>query len=162
MQFAGSGSSAHPTISRNHYRTMSRYHPFGHHDLFFTLRQVSDTLSRSRSSTATVLDHLTILHLKRLGYEGIQYVTSHLFLSLRDAICYKSAIVIPILKLDKPLSFRFISLLCSAAKVLEKSTQSSNPPIFFWNRGYATWLHPLKSTAIALCSLVTHIGTGIN
>ena len=79
-----------------------------------------------RNSKAFGPDKLSIFHLKHLGPRAIEYITA--FFNLSDTTCripaiWKSSLIIPIPKPGKDTSqrtsYRPISLICPAAKVLE-------------------------------------------
>ena len=79
-----------------------------------------------RNSKAFGLDKLSIFHLKHLGPRAIEYIT--IFFNLSATTCripaiWKSSLIIPIPKPGKDTSqgtsYRPISLICPAAKVLK-------------------------------------------
>jgi hypothetical protein len=87
----------------------------------------SEAIRRSSNSTAVGPDCLTTLHLKHLGSRGLTYLTNLFNLSIGNAdlpVVWKTAHIIPIPKPGKPLnqssSFRPISLLSPAVKILER------------------------------------------
>jgi hypothetical protein len=93
----------------------------------FSFVDVLDTIKSSSHSTATAPDGLTPEHFKHLGQTAINYLTDLFNLSVGGVdipVIWKKALVIPIAKPGKPAtvstSFRPISLLCPAAKILEK------------------------------------------
>ena len=93
----------------------------------FTPEATSDAIKHSKNSTATGPDGLAPWHFKRLGPKGIEYLTATFNLSIATAeipSVWKLAIVIPVLKPGKAphlgTSYRPISLLCPAVKVLER------------------------------------------
>jgi hypothetical protein len=88
---------------------------------------VRKAVAAARNSKAVGPDGLTIFHLKNLGNLGLSYLTGIFNLSL--SLCkipaiFKKSIVNPLLKPGKPVteasSYRPVSLLCPAAKVMEK------------------------------------------
>ena len=93
----------------------------------FSPEIVRGAILHSGNSRAAGPDGLTILHLKRLGPYGLAYLTRLFNMSYNRAdipSIWKSAIIIPLLKPGKPPSlgpsYRPISLLCPAVKVLER------------------------------------------
>ena len=94
---------------------------------FFTSDKMQDALRRSGLSTALGPDQLDICHLRNLDPLGIACLTFLLNPSLRATDVpniWKNALVIFIPKAGMPIhldsSYRPISLLCPAAKVLER------------------------------------------
>ena len=134
----------------------------------FTNALVREALDRSGTSTAAGPDHLNILHLRNLGPAGISFLC-HLFnLSISCAnipSIWKTAIIIPLLKPGKPASsgssYRPISLLCPAAKVLERLLL---PDLNFHLRVEDSQhgFRPNRSTTTALLPLTQTIATGFN
>lgn len=93
----------------------------------FSPADMVEAIGQSKNSTATGPDGLAHWHLKHLGSNGIKFPTNVFNLSLATAdvpSIWKSAIVIPVLKpgklANKGTSYRPISLLCPAVKVLER------------------------------------------
>ena len=94
--------------------------------LTFTTDQVIKGISNCSNTKAFGPDKLSIVHLKNLGPRAIEYLTA-LFndsvTSCRILAIWKSSIVIPIPKTGKDsslgTSYRPISLLCHAAKVMK-------------------------------------------
>ena len=120
------------------------------------------------NSVATGPDGLTMLHIKHLGPRGLQYLT-HLFtLSLRSAdipAIWKQAAIIPIPKAGKPAdlgtSYRPISLLCPAAKVMEKlllPQLTNHLQLADSQHGFRRQ----RSTISALLPLAHKVATGFN
>ena len=84
-------------------------------------------IAAANNSSARGPDGLTVLHLKHLGPRGIQFLTRIFNISVSTASIpsiWKNSIIVPILKPGKPgnqgSSYRPISLLCPAAKILER------------------------------------------
>ena len=80
---------------------------------------------RCRNSKAFGQDKLSIFHLKHLGPRAIEYITALFNVSVTTCqipVIWKSSLIIPIPKPGKDTSvetsYRPISLLCTAAKVL--------------------------------------------
>ena len=125
------------------------------------------TQSRLQNSTATGPDGLAPWHLKHLGAKGLENLTAtfNLFVATAEVpSTWKSALVIPIPKPGKPAgkgpSFRPVSLLCPAVKILERlllpSLKESLTP--------TTHQHGFRqhrSTTSALLPLITKIADGM-
>ena len=136
--------------------------------IFFTSDMVQETLRRSGSSTALGPDQLNICHLRNLGSLGIAYLTSLFNLSFRAAdipAIWKNAIVIFILKAGKAIhlgsSYRPISLLCPAAKVLKRLLLPSvqrHLPVADTQHGY----HKQPFTSSAFLPLAHKVAQGFN
>ena len=113
-------------------------------------------------------DNLNILHLRHLGPFGINYLTATFNLSLSGAsipAIWKSASIIAIPKPGKSPSlgpsYRPISLLCPAVKVLERlflPHLTASLPLADSQHGF----RPLRSTTTALLPLVQTIAVGFN
>jgi hypothetical protein len=113
--------------SRLIQRQLHKTHPLDHEFMPFTAAMTTEAIACSNNSTTTGPDGLTSLHLKHLGQSGINYLTELLNLSVRDAVIpviWKTALVLPIPKAEKladqGLSYRPISLLSPAIKILER------------------------------------------
>jgi hypothetical protein len=134
----------------------------------FSTDQVTKAIKMCNNSKAFGPDKLTIFHLKHLGPLAIEYLSA-LFndsiTSCRIPAIWKMSIIIPIPKPGKDssqgTSYRPISLICPAAKVLEALVL----PIV------NTHLHPApdqhgfcsaRSTSSALLQLTTDIANGFN
>ena len=91
----------------------------------FTTDQVIKGISNCSNTKAFGPDKLSIFHLKNLGPRAIEYLTAIIndsVTSCRIPAIWKSSIVTPIPKPGKDslgTSYRPISLLCPAAKVME-------------------------------------------
>lgn len=134
----------------------------------FSAAQVKAAIAAGGNSTAAGPDKLTILHLKHLGPLGLSFLTDVFNNSVRHAsipALWKSATIIPLLKAGKPdhlgSSYRPISLLCPAAKILErlllpalKISLVTNPT----QHGFKS----LHSTTTALLPIANTIATGFN
>ena len=87
-----------------------------------TTDKATKGISNSNNTRAFGHDKLIIFHLKNLGPKAIEYLTA-LFTSCQIPAIWKSSIVISISKPDKDsslgTSYRLISLLCPAAKVMD-------------------------------------------
>ena len=142
--------------------------PLDHSYRPFTPTIVREALDRSGTSTAIGPDHLNILHLRNLGPAGISFLCTLFNLSVSHSnipSIWKTAIIIPLLKPGKPASdgssYRPISLLCPAAKVLERlllPTLNSHLQVVDSQHGF----RPNRSTTTALLPLTQSIATGFN
>ncbi|KAF2355408.1 Endonuclease/exonuclease/phosphatase [Trinorchestia longiramus] len=108
------------------FRSIHKLHPFDRSFLPFTADQTREAIKESGTSTTAGPDNLTIFHIRHLGPSGISYLTNTFNLSLSHATIlsiWKTAIIITNPKPGKPpslsSSYRPISLLCLAVKVLE-------------------------------------------
>jgi hypothetical protein len=134
----------------------------------FTPDDVKNAIRKAKTSKATGPDNLSILHLKNLGDRGISFLTNMFNSSLASCnipAIWKKSIIIPLLKAGKneadATSYRPISLLCPAAKILESLIlpfiNTSLPP--------AKHQHGFRknhSTTSALLKLSNHIANGFN
>ena len=134
----------------------------------FTTDQVTKGISSCSNTRAFGPDKFSIFHLQHLGSRGIEYLTA-LFkdsvISCRIPSIWKSSIVIPIPKPGKDCSlstsYRPISLLCPAAKVMEAlllPTINSHLLPSADQHGF----RPGHSTTSALLQLTSDIATGFN
>ena len=153
---------------RSTLKQIRRDHPLDHDTDHFTPALIQQALKNSSNSTASSPDNLTILHLRHLGPIGLRYLCHIYNLSYRNAeipSIWKQAIIIPLQKPGKPknqsTSYRPISLLCPASKVLERLIYAKIAPFIDlsdsqhgFRRGH--------STTTALLPLVNQIATGFN
>ena len=134
----------------------------------FTTDQVIKGISNCSNTKAFGPDKLSIFHLKNLGPRAIEYLTA-LFnasvTSCRIPAIWKSSIVIPIPKPGKDsslgTSYRPISLLCPAAKVMEAlilTTVNTHLLPVSDQHGFRTG----HSTTSALLQLTSDVATGFN
>ena len=134
----------------------------------FTTDQVIKGISNCSNTKAFGPDKLSIFHLKNLGPRAIEYLTA-LFndsvTSCRIPAIWKSSIVIPIPKPGKDsslgTSYRPISLLCPAAKVMEAlilTTVNTHLLPASDQHGFRTG----HSTTSALLQLTSDVATGFN
>ena len=93
----------------------------------FDERGVAAAILKAGWSTAQGPDGLTVLHLRHLGAQDLAFLTELFNLSVSGIdipAIWKNSIIIPILKAGKPQeqgrSYRLISLLCLAVKILER------------------------------------------
>ena len=134
----------------------------------FTSDQVTSAIKSCRSSRAYGHDTLSIFHLNNIGSLATEHLTSLYNDSLKSfhlPSIWKTSLVIPIPKPGKDssqgTSYRPISLLCLAAKVLEALIL----PAINEFLSPATDQHgfrPRHSTTSALLQLTTDIETGFN
>ena len=134
----------------------------------FTTDQVTKGISICSNTRAFGPDKLSIFYLKHLGSRGIEYITAlsnDTVTSCRIPSIWKSSIVIPIPKPGKDsslgTSYRHISLLCPAAKVMEAlllPTVNSHLLPSADQHGF----RPGHSTTSALLQLTSDIATGFN
>ena len=121
-----------------------------------------------RNSKAFGPDKLTIFHLKHLGPRAIEYITALFNLSAttcRIPAIWKSSLIIPIPKPGKDTSqgtsYRPISLICPAAKVVESLFLPSINKYLIPAQDH----HGFRceySTTSALLQLTTDVAVGFN
>ena len=132
----------------------------------FTIDQVTSATKSCRNSRAYGPDSLSIFHLKNLGPLATEHLTALYNDSLKSyrlPSIWKTSLVIPIPKSGKDsshgTSYRPISLLCPAAKVLEAPISSYINEFL----SPAKDLHgPRHSTTSVLLQFTTDIETGFN
>ena len=133
----------------------------------FTANIVTRAIKRSRNSKEFGPDKLSIFHLNNLGPGTIEYITAPFNLSVTNCQIpiWKSSLIIPIPKPGKDTSqgssFRPISLLCPAAKVLESRILPTINKYF----QHAPDQHGFRqeySTTSVLLQLTTNIAMGSN
>ena len=93
----------------------------------FTPEQTKAAIKASKTSKAIGPDGMSNLHLKHLGEAGIRYLTNIYNISVSESKIpdiWKNSIIIPLLKPGKDKgesnSYRPVSLLCPAIKILER------------------------------------------
>ena len=154
--------------TRRTLRRIRREHRLDPHVAPFTSTQVRAAINSSKNSTAPSADGLTIHELKHLGPLGIAYLTSLYNLSFQQATLpaiWKHAIILPLLKpgklKDQGSSYRPISILCPASKILEKLIlQYISPHLVLADSQHG--FRPGRSTTTALLPLVQQAATGFN
>ena len=167
-QFSSTITHTSDPTARRVKRRLNRMRPLDTTAAPFTPLYTSRAIRNSGNSRAAGPDGLTIHHLKHLGPIGILFLT-HLFnLSYSKSdipTIWKSAIVVPLPKPNKPVglgtSYRPISLLCPAAKVLERlllPELNSYLPLASTQHGYRSG----RSTTTALLPLVHLVTRGFN
>ena len=136
--------------------------------VIFTTDQVIKGISNCSNTKAFGPDKLSIFHLKNLGPRAIEYFTALFYdsvTSCRILAIWKSSIVIPIPKPGKNsslgTSYRPISLLCPAAKVMEAlilTTVNTHLLPASDQHGFRIG----HSTTSALLQLTSDVATGFN
>ena len=93
----------------------------------FTTDQTTEAIKKAKPSKALGPDGISTLHLKHLGENGIKYLTQIFNISTSTSTIpeiWKTSAIIPLLKPKKPAeestSYRPVSLLCPAIKILER------------------------------------------
>ena len=137
----------------------------------FTTDQVIKGISNCSNTKAFGPDKLSIFHLKNLGPKAIEYLTAIIndsVTSCRIPAIWKSSIVIPIPKPGKDsslgTSYRPISLLCPAAKVMEAlilTTVNTHLLPASDQHGFRTG-HSTTSALLQLTSDVTELEHKVN
>ena len=134
----------------------------------FTTDIVRRAIKCCRNSKAFGPDKLSIFHLKHLGPRAIEYITALFNLSVRTCqipAIWKYSLIIPIPKPGKETSvetsYRPISHLCPAAKVLESLIL---PTInkYLQPAPDQHGFRPDHSTTSALLQMTTDIAMGFN
>ena len=134
----------------------------------FTTYQVTKGISSCSNTRAYGPDKLSIFHLKHLGSRGIEYLTA-LFndsvTSCRIPSIWKPSIVIPIPQPGKDsslsTSYRPISLLCPAAKVMDALVLPTVNNHLLPSADQHSF-RPRHSTTSALLQLTSDIARGFN
>jgi hypothetical protein len=136
--------------------------------ILFTDDLVSKAIKKAKCSKASGPDSITNLHLKALGPHGVRYLTEVFNLSIRSAripAIWKLSTIVPLGKPGKDAtlapSYRPISLLCPAVKILEALilpyiTEHLAPV------SHQHGFRPKHSTTSALLQVSTAIATGFN
>ena len=136
--------------------------------LVFSPDQTRKAIKSAKASKAIGPDGMSNIHLKHLGDSAINYLTSIFNRSMADGEIpqrWKNSIVVPLLKPgktpDESSSYRPVSLLCPAIKILEKlflPTLQENLPIPSFQHGFRA----NHSTISALNMLNQDITSGFN
>ena len=134
----------------------------------FTPENTKQAIADSKPSRALGPDGLCNIHLKHLGPLATQYLTYLFNISLSENIIpqiWKNSKIAPLPKPNKDLkqstSYRPISLLCPAVKILERLVH----PIFTKHLPNAKHQHgfrPFHSTTTALSTLEFYISDSFN
>ena len=108
-------------------RKLKTKHVINHNISPFSVEDVAEVIKAAKNSTALGPDGLSIIHLKHMGPLAVGFLTTLFNISFSNAdlpAIWKQALVLPIPKPGKPpdegSSFRPISLLCPASKLLER------------------------------------------
>ena len=167
-QYTSVGSHSMNPRTRKVIRTMRSKHVLDDTLVSFTIIQVQQAICASKSSVAAGPDGLTAIHYKHLGPRCLAYLTELFNISARKVeipVVWKTAITIPILKPGKPAdqgaSYRPISLLSAAVKILERLLRPhirAALPKHRSQHGYA-FQH---STTTALLPIATKVAIGFN
>ena len=93
----------------------------------FTSTQTEAAIKKAKASKAMGPDKIATIHLKHLGPKGLDYLTGILNLSVKHSqipAIWKQSKIVPLLKPGKDPSdsnsYRPVSLLCPAIKILER------------------------------------------
>ena len=134
----------------------------------FSVEDTSEAIKRAKNSSAAGPDGLTMVHLKHFGPKALQFLTHLCNLSVQWAempAVWKKALILPVPKPGKPAeistSYRPISLLCPASKILERLVL----PLLSPSLSPAPTQHgfrPQHSTSTALLPLATRVASGFN
>ena len=167
-QFTRPAPHQQSAVTRKLQREIRRDHPLDHNALFFTPHAVEEAIKQSGTSSATGPDGLNILHFRNLGPLAVSYLTSILNLSLQHACIpsvWKLATIICLPKPGKPIdqgtSYRPISLLCPASKVLERlllPLLREHLPVAEHQHGFRQG----RSTTSALLPITHQVVSGFN
>ena len=134
----------------------------------FTPTQTLEAIKKSKSSKALGPDGLSPIMLKHLGPKGIKYLTDIFNLSLLNThipSIWKTGKIIPLLKPGKPAdqgtSYRPVSLLCPASKILEALLLPQvNEAVNLADHQHG--FRKGRSTTTALHTINNFITTGLN
>ena len=134
----------------------------------FSSKQTREAIKKARASKAAGPDNIATLHLKHIGPLGLNFLTDIFNLSTATATIptiWKTSTIIPLLKPKKPAeestSYRPVSLLCPAIKILERlilPTLTEHLPIPDHQHGF----RKQHSTVTALNDLNQAISSGFN
>ena len=134
----------------------------------FTTDQIAAAIKKSKSSKALGPDKISNLHLKHLGPHGLNYLTDLYNLSVANSqipAIWKSSIIVPLPKPGKDLSesksYRPVSLLCPAIKILERlllPTLTEHLTVPDFQHGF----RPEHSTVTALYDFNEAVAAGFN
>ena len=167
-QFTGTEPRVRHANSRNLARHFKLSHSLDHNFAPFIAGLVQEAIKSSGNSTAVGPDKINILLLKHFGPIAINFLTALFNLSIANAdvpSIWKMATIIPIPKPGKSpsegASYRPISLLCPAVKILERLVLpylTSHLDLADTQHGFRA----LRSTTTALLPLVDRIVRGFN
>ena len=136
--------------------------------VIFTAAQTLEAIKKSKSSKALGPDGLSPIMLKHLGPNGIRYLTAIFNISVNKSkipCAWKTGKIIPLLKPGKPAdqgtSYRPVSLLCPASKILEALLLPYvNDAVKLADHQHG--FRKGRSTTTALQSINTFITDGLN
>ena len=134
----------------------------------FTAEKTKEAIKKAKASKAQGPDELATVHLKHIGPKGLQFLTDLFNLSVATSTIpaiWKSSIVVPLLKPQKPAddsgSYRPVSLLCPAIKILERlllPTLTEHLPVPTHQHGFRA----KHSTVTALNEFNLKVSEGFN
>lgn len=166
-QYTSIGSHRHLRLTRRVLRRIRKkkldpeFAPFADADTINAIR-------RAKSSSAVGPDGMSMIHLKHFGRRAISYLTNLFNLSVSSSnipSIWKKAHILPVPKPNKPAlistSYRPISLLCPASKVLERLILPLLSPALAPSPSQHGF-RSLHSTSSALLPTVTRIANGFN
>ena len=136
--------------------------------ILFTTSQTAAAIKKAKNSKALGPDGLSPIMLKNLGPHGIKFMTIMFNKCISTSIIpsiWKVARIIPLLKPGKPIdqgtSYRPVSLLSPAAKILEALLLPSvTAAISLADHQHG--FRKKRSTTTALHSIINHINKGLN
>ena len=134
----------------------------------FTPEQTREAIKKCKASKAVGPDGISNLHIKHLGQKGIEFLTNIFNISVscsKIPDIWKQSFVVPLLKPGKDKgdsnSYRPVSLLCPAIKILERlilPTLQENLPIPDFQHGF----RQLHSTVTALNEFNAQVSDGFS
>ena len=134
----------------------------------FTANQTKEAIKSSKPSKAIGPDKISNLHLKHLGPKGLEYLTQIYNISMKTSgipDIWKTSTIVPLLKPGKPSdesnSYRPVSLLCPAIKILERlilPTLTETLPVPDFQHGF----RKMHSTVTALNEFTEDVASGFN
>jgi hypothetical protein len=137
-------------------------------DVTFTYQDTDKAIKQCKASKAAGPDNITNLHLKHLGPNGIAFLTKIFNISVSTSTIpdiWKNSVIIPLLKPGKPAnisdSYRPVSLLCPAIKILERlllPTLTENLEVPVFQHGF----RKNHSTVTALNEFNSQVANGFN
>ena len=167
QQFTSIGPHKQLPITRKVIRRIRKKKLVADYSPFFDA-DVIGAIGRAESSTAAGPDNITMVHLKHLGPRAISYLTSIFNLSVCHSVLpsiWKQALILPVPKSGKPApvltSYRPISLLCPASKLLECCLLPLISPSLTVSPSQHGF-RPCHSTSTALLPTTTQIASGFN
>ena len=137
-------------------------------EVLFTSAQTKKAIRQSKNSKALGPDEISPIMLKHLGDHGAAYLTKLFNATVNSAIIpanWKTGKIIPLLKpnksIDESKSYRPISLLSPAAKILEKLILPDLAAAVNL-QDHQHGFRPKRSTVSALLEVQSHISEGMN